>query len=434
MERIHIPSPFVLLAAASAFAVVAAAPLTADDFEQPPVLKASDVLPAEVRKGPHFEVQEEVLNDGFMNTYRINSDYGRFDAYGAIMLAVRVQEVGALGELDEVSKAEVFAESALAAALRPVSAIAEFAEKPGETLAGVGEGLGRMWKRVKRTAGEIKDDIEEAKEEKDAEGEGEAEADDSGDKAAEAAKSYAKKYFGTTGAERRWAQKLGVDPYTTNEPLRKGIREVARVDAAGGFTVKLAGLPSIPGADVIASVNQLVWGKDPGELKELNTKSLAALGADEALIERFFDNPFFLSPSRQTRFVAALNELDGVADRKVAVELAAGAESEEEALFQVGAAVMLGELHRGGDTLARLVPSRVIPVALTANGRLAVAVPLDHTVWTEDLAGGVDRLAELGARLGAERREVWFFGGVSERCRRELESRGWKVHSDVRPG
>ena len=114
---------------------------------------------------------------------------------------------------------------------------------------------------------------------------------------------------------------------------------MARVDAAGGFTVKLAGLPQVPGADVIASVNKLVWGKDPGELRELNTQRLAALGADEALIERFFENPFFLSPTRQARFVAALADLDGVAERTVAVELAAGAESEDEAMFQVGVAV-----------------------------------------------------------------------------------------------
>lgn len=92
---------------------------------------------------------------------------------------------------------------------------------------------------------------------------------------------------------------------------------------------------------------------------------------------------------------------------------------------------MLGRLHGGGDTLARLAPSRVIPVALTTDGRLAVAAPLDYTVWIEDLAAGVERLAELGVRLGAERREVWFRGGTSERCRREFESRGWKVHTDV---
>ncbi len=429
MRKVHLPSAFLLLAAALAFAAIPDGTLAADDFEQPPVLDARDVLPAEALEGAHHEVQSEVVNDGFMNRYSIASDYGRFEAYGTLMLAVRVQEIGALAELAEVSKAEVFAESALAAITSPVKAIADFAERPEETIKGIGAGLGRMWGRVKRTAGEVKDSLEEAKEEKEAGGEAEGEQD--GDQAAQAAKEYAKKYFGATAAERRWSEKLGVDPYTTNEPLRKGIREVARVDAAGGFTVKLAGLPSIPGADVIAGVNQLVWGKDPGELKELNTKSLAAMGADEPLIERFSDNPFFLSPSRQTRFVAALAGLEGVADRPVAVELAAGAESEEEALFQTGAAIMLGWLHGGGTPLARLAPSAVIPVAVTTDGRLAVAAPLDHTVWTAELAGGVEPLAELGARLGAERRELWLLGGISSRCRHELEARGWEVQTKV---
>ncbi len=430
MKKSRVFYPVSFLATCLALAAMPSDPLTADDFEQPPVLKASDVLPPEVREGTHYQVQEEVANDGYMNSFRINSDFGRFEAYGALMLAIRVQELGALAELAEVSKAEVFAESALKAITSPVTVVTEFAQRPEETLKGIGAGLGRMWGRVKRTAGEIKDDIEEAKEEKEVSADGE-ETDE--DKAGEAARAYAKKYFGVTGAERRWAQKLGVDPYTTNESLHKGIREVARVDAVGSFTVKLAGMPSIPGADAIASVNQLVWGKDPGELRELNTRSLASMGADEALIDRFFDNPFFLSPSRQTRFVTALAGLEGVADRTVAVQLAAASESEEEVLFQIGAAVMLGWLHGGEASIARLAPSRVIPVALTVDGRLAVAAPLDYTVWTEDLAAGVDRLAELGAKLGAQRREVWFLGEVSDRCRGELETRGWKVHSEVEP-
>ncbi len=429
MKKARPVSPVLVLAILAVLPATPGGPLMADDFEQPPVLKASDVLPPEVRKGDHYEIQGEVVNDGFMNRFSIASDFGRFEAYGTLMLAVRIQEIGALAELSEVSKAEVFAESALAAITSPVKAISDFAVRPEETIKGIGAGLGRMWGRVKRTAGEIKDGIDEAREEKDEEA-GEAEADDD---AAELAKDYAKKYFGTSSAERRWSEKLGVDPYTTNETLRKGIREVARVDAAGGFSVKLAGLPSIPRADVIASVNQLVWGKDPGELKELNTRSLAEMGAGEELIERFYENPFFLSPSRQTRFVTALAGLEGVAERTLAVELAAASESEEEVLFQVGAAVMLGWLHGGEASIARLAPSRVIPVALTVDGRLAVAAPLDYTVWTEDLAAGVDRLAELGTRLGAQRREVWFLGEVSDRCRGELEARGWKVHSEVEP-
>ena len=419
----------VLLPAAVLALAAAGGPVAATDFEPPPVLKASEVLPAAALKGEHHEVIEEVHNDGYMNRFRIASDFGRFEAHGAPMLAVRVQEIGALAELAELSKAKVFADSALTAITSQVTTVREFAERPAETVKGIGDGLGRMWKRAKRTAGEVKDDLQEAKKGQEAKKETGGETGGKQDQAAAAARSYAKKYFGSTAAERRWAEKLGVDPYTTNETLRKGIREVARVDAAGGFSVKLAGLPSIPGAGVIGSVNKLVWGKDPGELKELNTKQLAAMGADKALIGRFFDNPFFLSPSRQTRFVSALADLEGVADRAVAVELAAAVESEEGALYQLGTAVMLGWLHGGEAPLARLAPVRVIPAALTADGRLAVAGPMDHTVWTEDLAAAIERLDEIGTRLGAERREVWFRGEVSERCRRELEDRGWTVHT-----
>lgn len=422
MSNPRVPCSALFLAAALALAAPPGDPLRAEDFERPPVLKASDILPEEVRKGAHHEVAEEVPNDGYMNLYRIASDYGRFEAYGKPTLAIRVQEIGALAELAEVSKAEVFAGSTLRAITSPVTAVAEFAKRPVETLKGVGGGIGRMYKRAKRTAGEIKEDLEE----RDEEG---GEAASGGE--AEAAKKYANKYFGVTGGERRWSEKLGVDPYTTNEILRKAIREVARVDAAGSFSVKLVGMPSIPGVRLIADVNQLVWSKDPGELKELNARSLAGMGVDETLIERFFDNPFFLSPSRQTRFVAALAALDGVVDRPVAVELAAGAKSEAEALFQVGNALMLQWLHGGEAPLARLAPSRIVPVGLTADGRLAVAVPLDYVVWTEDLAASIERLGEIGSGLGARRREVWFGGEASERCRRELEDRGWKIYTGV---
>ena len=443
IAAVHLVSP-LLLAATLAILFALPSVLVAREFEQPPVLRASDILPPEALRSEHHEVFDEVHSDGDMNHFRIASDFGRFEAPGEAMLATRVQEIGALAELAKVSKAKVFADSSLKAITRPVTAVTEFAERPGETVAGIGKGVGRMWKRAKRTAGEVKDDVKEKKQEKkkkdEETGEGQAAGDKTAgdktarDKSAEAAKSYAKKYFGSTAAERRWAEKLGVDPYTTNETLRKGIREVARVDAAGGFAVRLVGMPSIPGVNVIASVNHLVWSKDPGELKELNTGELAAMGADKALIDRFFANPFFLSPTRQTRFVTALADLDGVADRVVAVELAAGAESEPEALHHVGAAIMLGWLHGGGETLARLAPFRVIPMALTADGRLAVAVPTDHTYWSENLAAAVEHLDEIGRSLGADRREAWFRGEVSERCRRELEERGWKVSTRAAVG
>ena len=55
-------------------------------------------------------------------------------------------------------------------------------------------------------------------------------------------------------------------------------------------------------------------------------------------------------------------------------------------------------------------------------------VPVEHISWTEGIATAVDGgFGGVGADLSAEQREIWFRGRVSERCRYELEERGWLV-------
>ncbi len=94
MKKTHVVRPVPILVILAALSALPNGPAAAGDYEQPPTLKASDVLPPEARKGAHHEVHEEVVNDGFMNRYRIASDFGRFEAYGELVLAVRVQEIG----------------------------------------------------------------------------------------------------------------------------------------------------------------------------------------------------------------------------------------------------------------------------------------------------------------------------------------------------
>jgi hypothetical protein len=91
------------------------------DFDPTPsILSASEVLGADLVNGEHHEVVERVENDGYMNNYRISSDFGRFEAYGNLQLAVRVLEIGALAELDRLSKSEVFAEAAKKSAMSSI--------------------------------------------------------------------------------------------------------------------------------------------------------------------------------------------------------------------------------------------------------------------------------------------------------------------------
>lgn len=79
--------------------------------------------------------------------------------------------------------------------------------------------------------------------------------------------------LGVNAAVRRWAQKVGADPYTTNAVLRKALEDIAKVDAAGSIATKVAvPIPGVVG--MTASVGNLVWGKDPEEVRKINEAGL----------------------------------------------------------------------------------------------------------------------------------------------------------------
>ena len=67
-------------------------------FETPPVLSAKEVVPPQLLQGEFHTVQEEVRNDGYLNLYRISSEFGEFEAHGTLMLVIRVKEIQALAD------------------------------------------------------------------------------------------------------------------------------------------------------------------------------------------------------------------------------------------------------------------------------------------------------------------------------------------------
>ena len=60
-----------------------ALPALAAEFEAPPTFKAGEILPPELLQSEHHRVEEIVENDGYLNYYRIESDFGPFDALAA---------------------------------------------------------------------------------------------------------------------------------------------------------------------------------------------------------------------------------------------------------------------------------------------------------------------------------------------------------------
>ncbi|MDH3746045.1 MAG: hypothetical protein OES47_13180, partial [Acidobacteriota bacterium] len=72
---------WVIPAVAILFLVASDRVVAQDDFEAAPTLQAGAIL-GEKAAGAHYRVAQDVANDGYMNFYRIESDFGPFEAYG----------------------------------------------------------------------------------------------------------------------------------------------------------------------------------------------------------------------------------------------------------------------------------------------------------------------------------------------------------------
>src|SRR6266536_2866850 len=118
-------------------------------YEAEPVLKATDLVAPELLKGPHFTVDDRVPVKGYLARFTIRSDYGTFDAHGIHMFQIRVKEVYALNQLDEMSKTKEFAEAAAKAIARPVTSTVNMIAHPVDTVQGLPDGVMRLFDRIK---------------------------------------------------------------------------------------------------------------------------------------------------------------------------------------------------------------------------------------------------------------------------------------------
>ena len=113
--------------------------------------------------------------------------------------------------------------------LTPASAVKD----PGATAQGVGGGLKRFGTNLGRKAKRAGDQTVDAarKDESGATGEG---GKPTSEEVAEAGTGVAYSVLGVNSAARKWAQKVGADPYTTNPILKKALTDLGKIDKALG--------------------------------------------------------------------------------------------------------------------------------------------------------------------------------------------------------
>lgn len=379
--------------------------------EPPPSLKAQDVLSPDVVRGPHYTVAEQVKTEGFYHQFDIQSDFGPFEAVGKSQLTVRVAEIAALASLQDVSKTEVFLSAAGQSLVNIGTGAVAAVKDPGATAKGIGAGVKRFGVNLGRRSQRAVEDATDKSEPE----EGDAPKQN-------AAVSAGNSLLGVNSAMRRWAQKVGVDPYTNNAVLAKALEDIAKVDVAGSIATKVAvPVPMVVG--MTSSVGDLVWGKDPEEVRKINETRLKELSVPDEVAKAFFRNSR-LTLTYQTRFVAALHAVkpEGAADY---VQTAAEAKVEREALFFVESAELLQRWHARTPVTRVLKDSRAL-VAASGNGQAAVLLPLD---WVRASGTAEKTLREIDARakqeLGATSVAIVVTGTVTPRMQGVVKGLGW---------
>ena len=252
-------------------------------YETPPVLSASKILPPELLSGPNFRVQERVINDGFMNIYKIDSRFGTFTAVSTDLLRKRIGEINAMVAMDKLKGTTEYADSLKSSGLNTLVAAKDMVFQPIKTTTEVVSGVGLLFRRVGDSLfGARRSDAED---------------------------SRFKSLIGFSNYKREYAYDFGVDVYSRNQVLQEKLNDIAWVGFAGGLTVSAA-MAAIPGGAGIAMTaigttrlsTAIFKNVPPQDLRRMNTEKLQNMGMDPSNVNAFINDAIF-TPREQTILV-----------------------------------------------------------------------------------------------------------------------------------
>jgi hypothetical protein len=375
------------------------------DYENPPILKASEYLPPKLFKSKYHRVNEKIDTFGFTNRYRIETEFFIMDIQGDDTLKKRVQEAYALEAMKKMKKTKEFGKAAKNAAKAPFSFAKDLVTSPVDTVASVPKGL---WRYMTRVGEMVQGSREEAED------------------------NVGEELIGFSAAKRKLAYQLGVDVYSTNQTLQSELNSVAWASFSGGFVVSLAMTPVrvLSLTKTSSRMNKVLRDNAPEDLRKLNRKKLQKIVSKEVLIEKFLEHPFY-SPRHETILVDALYTMKGTRSMDKFIYRANTAESFEDAFLFQRIAELLSEYHENVSPIKKIVigPTRGLPLAVTKDNRLIMALLVDYGVWSRPAAEWIQELAKANYRVDPNRKiELWITGTFSVLAKGEIESLGISVN------
>lgn len=381
-------------------------------FQKLPItLSAGKTLPEDLQKGPNFQVDDAIVNDGLINSYYLQTDYGTLKIVSDTLYLERIAELRALEHMEQLEQTEQFTEAMKKGAMAPVNTVKSLATEPVDTVKAIGSGISNWVSDIGSAA--VSDDPDQA--------------------------GVFSTAIGYAAAKRAYAYEYGINPYTDFEPVQDKLGEIARANILGGLTPKIAfGLIKKPVGTVLKvtatadSMKKLSRDKSPEELDDINQEKLKMMGVSEEVSKRFLRN-YNYDPQEKTLLVGSLDAMQGVSQRDTVILSASHAQDKSVARYhRIQAQMMLG-YHQN------VSPAKTI---LSINGGLALQnhngviiglAPYDYAAWTSTLDNKEKKTSKiLESMPGVTGKELWVAGRVAHPARTTIENRGWVVKEQVR--
>jgi hypothetical protein len=402
-------------------------PPAGGQYETPPIVNAGDLLPESDLSGSGFYVQRQVPTNGAMGQYIIvadasvfHDDAGSYQIESLDLLKIRLSEIPAIAQLDNMSQTGAFAKEFATSAARPVTAAAQMVIHPMDTVTGLPSGIGEFFGRVDLGAKTLYSTATNSSE-------------SGGQRAAQTA--------GETGAitldalgydqvRRDLARKLHVDPYSSDPVLTKRLNHMAWVMFSARIMVNTAVSVAVPGSMLITGVevtDDLIYQTPKGDLILLVQNKLKKIGLSPAEIATFTHNTA-IPLSLQVAAVRDLESLGNIPGRRAAANTLGGVMTEYQARFLVTSLRMLAEWSAQTSPITKIKGLGVL-VAHDQNGDVIVPAPVDYLSWTPRIAG----FATDPELLAMQNRVLWIPAKISPMAQQQLIANGWTVHTSRQP-
>lgn len=403
------PRYCLLAVAAVMFATTGLWCAAQDVYETPPTLHAGNVLPPDVISGSEYSLSMDVICDGQFRAYRVQSDFGDFDAGSNAALERRIAEVEAIAFLHGLESHEAVGRGAregiIDVLLGPWNFLKRVFRNPLYVLEGIPGEILRLFGLI----------------------------DGARTLFTEGPKPLIYDALGVDGARRALAQRAGADRHSPNAVYQEAIKEDAWFYALGHGPIQIGAeryMPEIPmtiqigreGTGNIGEAANFIY-KEVTPSSE--RKRLRRLDVPRELRNRFRENTDWTRSDRGP-MVTALYEMRGVENRVACIEAAVELGAEAETIAYAQQIHMASEQHQ--DTpFARAVVADQTPIFIDENDAAWVFISGDDWYWTAGQHHLLDAAADAIAAANATAGSIVVRGETSETWRQAWTAGGWTV-------